>query len=57
MTCIERLTSKEYYRIDPKITTSACAANNLIKKNKQSFAKEINPKLLTPGLLKATYNE
>jgi hypothetical protein len=57
MTCIERSTGKEHYRTDPKITTATYSANDLIKKNKQSFAKKINPKVLTSGLLKAMYNE
>jgi hypothetical protein len=56
MACIERLTSKEHCRTDSKITTPACAANDLIMKEKQSFAKEMNLKLLTSGLLKSMYN-
>ena len=56
MTYIERLTIQEYYRTDPKITTSASVANDLIMKNKKSFAKEMNPKLLTSDLLKSMYH-
>jgi hypothetical protein len=57
MIFIEQLTSNEHCETDAKTTTSTCAINDLIKKNKQSFAKEINSNLLTLNLLKVMYNE
>jgi hypothetical protein len=57
MTSIGGLPGNRRYGTESKITAYTCALNDLINKNKQSFAKEINPKLLTSGLLKVMYNE
>ena len=57
MTSIGGLTCNRRYGTEPKITAYTCAINDVIKKNKQSFVKEINPRMLPLSLTKVMYNE
>ena len=57
MTSIGGLPGNRRYGTESKITAYTCAINDLIKENKQSFVKEINPRMLPLGLSKVTYNE
>jgi hypothetical protein len=57
MTSIGGLTGNRRYGTGSKTTAYNCAINDLIEKNKQSFVKEINPRMLPLGLSKVMYNE
>ena len=57
MTSIGGLPGNRRYGTESKITAYTCAINDLIKENKQSFVKEINPRMLPLSLSKVMYNE